>query len=261
MPRLHRTTFVTIFTAMLPCLACGETGGETEGDGDTSTSEPGPGTTGATEATTGDGPATTSGATTEADDSTTGEGTTSDDAPTTGAPTTGDSSTGDSSTATTEPVGDGSGTHCATPGTGIPAAMSPAGPKLSETITLEGDGVVGDVNAFIHILNVMKTSYLVLSLTHGDTTVTLLDQKCDENRNVNVTFDDEGDALGCCTDWFQCSGDPLKGQFQPDEALSAFTGQPIAGDWTFEVLVPVSNDPFAPNQGVLNEWCLEIEAG
>lgn len=254
--RRHNCTFlVTIFTALpFAFAACGgdEGGSDTEAattDNSAGTSTGGD-STGTT--TTGEPDPSTSG-----DDSTTTAAATTTGSDTTGAPTT----TDDPGTSTTGGVGDGAGRHCATPNAGVPAAMSPAGPKLSETITLTGDGVVGDVDVFVHLTNVMKAEYLVLSVVHNGTTVVLHDQKCEENKDIDVTFDDEGEPLGCCTDWFHCGGSPLAGTFQPGEALSAFAGLPIAGDWTFEVLAPVSTDPFAPNQGILDEWCVDIEAG
>lgn len=97
-----------------------------------------------------------------------------------------------------------------------------------------------------------------IRLTHDDTTVLLYDQECAENKDMHVRFDDAAGPIACCSNWVQCEGDPVTGDAAPVEPLSAFAGAPVAGDWTLEVIAPMSQDPFASHQALLESWCLDI---
>lgn len=99
---------------------------------------------------------------------------------------------------------------------------------------------------------------LSFTLTHNDsgTSVMLLDQAgvpastygC-QGSNVDATFDDEagGSAEDGCTD----QSPALSGNFQPVNALNAFDGESLAGNWTLTV-----NDAIQPDGGSLTEWCI-----
>lgn len=222
----------------------------------------------------GDGGETAPASTGDAPD--TGGGTSGDDVTTT-TPTSGEatstgetgdlasssSSTGEATTdvepggSSTGDPGDGSGVHCATPGSGVPVAASPAGPKLSETMTLAGSGAVGDLDVGLELTSGMDADNVQIRLTHGGTMVDLLINKCGDNEGLDVTLDDEAGPLTCC-EGILCSGEPLTGSFQPDQPLAAFDGMAIAGDWTLEILANVSEDPNAANQAVLDAWCLTL---
>lgn len=153
---------------------------------------------------------------------------------------------------------DGLGETCDATVQMVPAAASPDGPKLEATITLPGQATVADVQVAVDLVEVMKASYLEIRLTHDGTTVMLYDQECVENKDIHVRFDDAAGPIGCCNNWVQCEGDPVTGDAAPVEPLSAFAGAPVGGDWTLEVIAPMSQDPFAAYQALLESWCLDI---
>lgn len=45
---------------------------------------------------------------------------------------------------------------------------------------------------------------------------------------------------------------------QPDQPLAGFDGAGVGGVWTLEIQTNITGDPNAPNQGVLEQWCLTI---
>ncbi|MDC0721259.1 hypothetical protein [Nannocystis bainbridge] len=214
---------------------CGDDGGGSTGDG--STTEPA--TSAATDESTG-APGTTT-------DGTTGTSTTGEDPTTTGEPETG---------STTEAPIDGSGLNCMTPATPIPNPVPPEILPTSFTFDFAESGTVGDINVKLRTSELKRASYVEIRLTHGETTVVLSKDNCEENKDFSVVFDDEAGPFTCCGDIF-CSGDPLVGDFQPTEPLAAFAGQPIAGTWTLDIY-PFTWSPDLPYQGIVEEFCLDI---
>lgn len=243
---LRRSVLIDLLA--LGCVvlgACGDSGGA----GAETTETGAPATGGSDEGSTGEPVPTTGGETTG--DAMTGDATT-------GEATTGDATTVDPTTgSTSEPLPEGPGLHCVTPGTGI-AEPGPEGPFLVTTIALGGDGQVADLNVQARITGTDWTEYLVLRLTHGDVKITLLADACEFNKDLDVTLDDDGAPPACCGDIF-CSGDPLIGVFTPNEPLAAFAGAPIAGEWTLEIVAPTW-DPNMRNQGVLESFCVDVAA-
>ena len=229
--RVGLLAFACVYTG-----ACVDSGGS---DADETTSTDAPATTGFDDGSTG-GPIPTTGGETTAEPGT-GE--------TTAEPGTGET--------TAEPLPEGPGLHCVTPGTGI-AEFGPEGPFLVTTITLAGDEQIADLDVQARITGTDWTEYLVVRLKHGDVQITLLANACEFNKDLDVTLDDDGAALACCGDIF-CTGDPLIGVFTPNEPLAAFAGLPLAGEWILEIVAPTW-DPNMANQGVLEQFCLDMTA-
>jgi hypothetical protein len=158
--------------------------------------------------------------------------------------------TGDESPDPTD-GGPGLGETCDTRPHEVPIASSPAGPKLSTTITLPGDATVADVMVSVDLLEVMSADFIEIRLIHAGTTVFLYDQHCGDSTDIQVRFDDAAAPP-------VCDGGAVTGDAAPFEPLAAFAGLPVAGDWTLDIITPMSFNPNAPYQALLNSWCIDI---
>jgi subtilisin-like proprotein convertase family protein len=74
----------------------------------------------------------------------------------------------------------------------------------------------------------------------------LWNQNCGFNIDMDVVFDDEGNPVVCAN--------PTVGNIIPFEALSAFDGNTVAGDWTITV-----RDLVGIDTGTLVRWSVHIE--
>jgi subtilisin-like proprotein convertase family protein len=123
--------------------------------------------------------------------------------------------------------------------------------SVSSTIHVGSYGKVLDINALLNITHSWDGD-LILSLSHGGTTVLL------SNRNggsggadyTDTLFDDS--ALVAINAGFAYA--PYTGAFHPEQALAAFNGQEIFGDWTLSVA-----DMEAGDSGFINNWSLAAE--
>jgi subtilisin-like proprotein convertase family protein len=163
-------------------------------------------------------------------------------------------------------VGGGAGnpmTYSSSPGLAIPDNGGPAG-GVSDTINVPDSFTVGDVNVLLNIPHTWVGD-LIVTLTHGATTVTVVDRigappgfGC-SNNDLNVEVDDQGsggpiEAI--------CVPDPVDDQFAPTSppsylpfaTLSAFAGMDSSGDWTITV-----SDNAGFDTGVLASWSIELD--
>lgn len=119
---------------------------------------------------------------------------------------------------------------------------------VTSTITVPGGlGTITDLNVELDITHSFDGD-LDIFLTHDDTGTTILlsDQNGDDGVNYTDTvFDDEaGTAISA-------GAPPFTGSFVPDELLSAFDGEALAGDWTLTIV-----DRQLHDFGTLNSWAL-----
>ena len=149
----------------------------------------------------------------------------------------------------------GGGMLCASPNAAIP---DNAASGVSSTINVTDTGTLSDLDVTI-ATNHTFVSDLTYTLTHlaTGTAVTLIDRPgipasangCGAD-NINVTLDDEASAAvenQCAT-----SGTAISGRFSPNQALAAFDGESLSGNWRLTVV-----DSAAQDTGTLTQWCLE----
>jgi len=122
---------------------------------------------------------------------------------------------------------------------------------VSSTISVASYGRILDVDALLNITHSWDAD-LVLTLSHGGITVLM------SNRNggsggadYSDTLFDDSAAVAINAGYAYA---PYSGAFRPEQALSAFNGQDIFGDWTLSV-----SDMEAGDSGVLNNWRLSAE--
>ena len=147
--------------------------------------------------------------------------------------------------------------HQATVNLPIPDGGGPGDP-VTHTINVPDSFVVGDVNLGLQITH-SWVGDLVASVSHGGTTVTVVDQPgvpttqfgCSAD-NYDIVLDDEGTGgaiEAACQE--NLSSPP---NYFPNELLGAFDGMDAAGDWTVTLY-----DNYAADPGTLNLWSLEID--
>jgi len=113
-----------------------------------------------------------------------------------------------------------------------------------ETFTLDNFGTITDLNLYLDF-QATDASQLSITLTHVSTgtTVEVISNPACAMVDSTYTLDDESGTAFTC----------LSGVYQPANALSAFDGEDIAGDWTLTV-----NDTGGGAGFVGNSWGLII---
>ncbi|MCF6349740.1 MAG: proprotein convertase P-domain-containing protein [Flavobacteriaceae bacterium] len=128
--------------------------------------------------------------------------------------------------------------------TSLPAAVIDDTNDPVDVITVPVNaGIINDLNIAIDITHTFLADLNITLTSPAGTTVDLFFDKCTDNNDMNIMFDDEGDVLVC--------NEPTVGTFIPDNALSAFDGEAFEGDWTLTIVDDAPGD-----EGVLNTWCL-----
>jgi len=133
----------------------------------------------------------------------------------------------------------------------------PAG--VSDVINLSSTSKVKTVTVDL-VINHARPGDLVVKLTHGATTVTLLNRPgmpmissegC-KNANISCTFSDSAGPSAHNT----CATTPpaISGTLKPAEVLSAFVGATASGAWNLNV-----SDHAVGQMGTLVSWCLNLE--
>lgn len=147
--------------------------------------------------------------------------------------------------------------YCASPNLAIPN-NNPTG--VTSTLTVSDVAGIADLNLFLRV-NHTAVRDLIVTLRHVDTgtSVILIDLPgvpattagCTGD-NILATIDDEAASPVES----QCAGTAptINGVFIPNNLLSAFDGQSVAGTWQLTV-----SDNRTSNTGTLVEWCLSVE--
>ncbi len=120
---------------------------------------------------------------------------------------------------------------CSQPGVAIPDD-DPAGISDVMTVDMDPATLLSGVEVYVDITHTWQGDLIVNLTSPGGTTVTL------HNRSGSSA----DDILG----WYPT-------ELEPAGDLSAFVGEPAAGDWTLWV-----SDNAGADVGTLNEWCLKL---
>lgn len=143
------------------------------------------------------------------------------------------------------PGGGGGPSYVVNPGLAIPDSPSPG---ITSTISVSDDFVPTDVIVDLHITHTWFSDIFV-SLTHGSTTVVLVDNRGGSSDSVDILLDDDGAPFPAT--W----PGTLTGSYQPNAPLSAFDGVDPTGDWTLLV-----RDEAGGDTGTLVRWSLHFTA-
>ena len=128
---------------------------------------------------------------------------------------------------------------------------STANATASVPILVTGGLTIGDLNVSLNISHTYIQDFKV-TLTGpasiGSPIITLLDQPCGDDDDVNCTMDDDGTAVACAD-----SAPALTGNIAPSETLTALNGLIADGIWTLTV-----DDPYNGDGGTINSVKLQI---
>jgi subtilisin-like proprotein convertase family protein len=124
---------------------------------------------------------------------------------------------------------------------------------VHSTLNVASHGSVLDVDALLDITHSWDAD-LVLSLSHGGTTVLLANRQGGSGgANYTGTLFDDAAAISIAEGYAYA---PYTGSFRPEQALAAFIGQDMFGQWTL-----TATDSEAGDSGVINSWSLTVNAG
>jgi subtilisin-like proprotein convertase family protein len=142
-------------------------------------------------------------------------------------------------------------TNCNTYTNTTAFAIPDAGSNYTiKTITVPAtSGTVSDINMTANITHPNLQNLVVAMVQPGPTTatglVTLFNQNCTGNANMNVTFDSQATALTCAS--------PTNGTYQPFTTLNVYNGLNPAGTWSFGFW-----DKVAGNSGTVNSFSIQV---
>jgi subtilisin-like proprotein convertase family protein len=123
---------------------------------------------------------------------------------------------------------------------------------VTSTLDVAGHGPLVDVNVLINNIVHSWDGDLIISISHGSTSVRLYNRfgGSDDQNFVGTVFDDQaGQAIAAGNTY-----GPYTGSFTPDQALSAFNGWDAFGLWTLTV-----SDNEAGDSGVINSWGIALD--
>ncbi len=133
------------------------------------------------------------------------------------------------------------------------------GAFIADTMEIVDGGTITDMNLRL-VINHTWNGDLIVRLSHGGTTVTVVDRPGYsgsgfgfDNNGLNIILDDEGDG-GLIEDVDSPSGVISPPSYVPNNPLSAFDGMDRSGTWTIEV-----SDNAGQDMGALVGWSLEFE--
>ena len=123
-----------------------------------------------------------------------------------------------------------------------------AGATYTSTITMVDDIAVLDVNVTVDITHSWVSDLTISLQSPSGTVVVLTSNNGGSGDNYSVTVFDDDAATSITT-----GAAPFNGTFQPEEALSAFNGESVQGDWVLRV-----EDIWSGDGGFINEFKLDF---
>ncbi len=117
-------------------------------------------------------------------------------------------------------------------------------PKDTITISLGNNQIITDLDLVIQIHHTFLQDLDIRLTSPAGTTISIMEDQCDDNDTLFVQFDDDAPALICNL--------ATIGQFAPPNGmLSDFNNELVDGDWVLEIFDDASGD-----NGTLVSWCL-----
>ncbi|GEM_PF-538232 len=133
----------------------------------------------------------------------------------------------------------------------LPITIDDDEPGVYEsTIEVVGDHVeqISKLRVAIDIEHTFVGDLILTLVSPSGTSVVLMDQVCAEGQDINVIFDDAGEAFSCNPET-----PVLAGTIQPQNPLNNFINDDWEGEWTLIV-----DDTFEDDGGVINSFSIEI---
>lgn len=109
-------------------------------------------------------------------------------------------------------------------------------------------GEINQVSVLVDITHSWLEDLSISLISPSGTTIPLLTQQCGNQKDINVTFTDQGTTITCLYEV-----PSLSGQIRPEQPLSALKGEPSKGLW--QLVVEDSN---SHDGGTINNFGLNI---
>jgi len=127
---------------------------------------------------------------------------------------------------------------------------SVANSTASVPLTITGGYTIGDLNIHLNITHTYVQDMTILlegPAAIGSPVITLFQEACGDNDDIDCTLDDSGNDP-------QCSGAPsITGNIAPFESLSSLNTLPADGQWILRV-----NDPWNGDGGTINLFSIDL---
>ncbi|MBL4684820.1 MAG: proprotein convertase P-domain-containing protein [Nannocystaceae bacterium] len=142
--------------------------------------------------------------------------------------------------------------YCSAPAITIPTTGPPN--QVTDTITVVDVANVADIDIFVDLTHTWNGDVLISITDPNATSVQIRgDDVCNSNNDdIYAFFNDEAPGVADCD---EVNGPGIEGNITPTEALSAFDGAAINGDWIITI-----DDTAGGDGGTFNEWCIYVTA-
>jgi subtilisin-like proprotein convertase family protein len=118
--------------------------------------------------------------------------------------------------------------------------------QVSSSIEITEDIPISDINVTLSLTHTYLSDLTIALESPSGTIVTLVEGECEDSDDMEVTFDDSGEAISCAA-----SSPAISGMVIPASSLSAFNEESSIGSWTL-----VLTDSFPGDDGQLNSWSI-----
>jgi subtilisin-like proprotein convertase family protein len=118
---------------------------------------------------------------------------------------------------------------------------------VSSSIEITEEIPISDINIMVDLSHTYLGDITIELVSPSGKTITLIEAECLSSENMEVTFDDSGDAIFCSAE-----SPGISGLVIPEQALSALNGESSKGTWTLNIF-----DSFPPDEGQLNSWSIQ----
>jgi subtilisin-like proprotein convertase family protein len=134
--------------------------------------------------------------------------------------------------------------------TDVPKAISASGtPMVTSTLSIPTSGTISDVNVLnLDIDHTYINDLRVKLKSPANTERILLNQICSDQDNILISFDDESSNT-----YASIPCPPNGVMHQPNQTLSPFDGENLAGTWTLTI-----EDVADQDGGTLQSWSIEV---
>jgi subtilisin-like proprotein convertase family protein len=117
----------------------------------------------------------------------------------------------------------------------------------SSSIEINEDVLISDINVTLSLMHPYLSDLTIKLVSPSGTEVTLVQEVCASSDDMEVTFDDSGEALSCSAESPGISGIVI-----PANLLSAFNEESSIGTWTLNI-----TDSYPTDEGQLNSWSID----
>ncbi|MCB9849323.1 MAG: proprotein convertase P-domain-containing protein [Phycisphaerales bacterium] len=126
------------------------------------------------------------------------------------------------------------------------------GEFVCSTFEVTEGGAIQDVDVDVQATHTFIGD-LIITVEHNDTLVTLWNEQCGTQENMDVIFDDEGDDMVTCDQIPAGLNVPTADGFAGGDGLSVYDGMDKAGEWTVCV-----SDNAGFDTGTFDSWSLHL---